>query len=93
MSGEEAPLICCPRSAAHPGIDAAALTDDETADRDPLMPRGVFRRTGCLVAPHPTARYEVELPPKREGMETGGEGGAKPVTGRRRRFRHTGSMA
>ena len=34
--------------------DAAALTDDAGAERDP-MPRGVFRRTQCLVAPHPAA--------------------------------------
>lgn len=55
MSGEEAPpYIMLPEIGRALWYDAAALTDDETADRDP-MPRGVFRRTGCLVAPHPQA--------------------------------------
>jgi hypothetical protein len=55
-SGEDAPpYIMLPEIGRALWYDAAALTEDETADRDP-MPRGVFRRTGCLVAPHPTAR-------------------------------------
>lgn len=55
MSGEEAPpYIMLPEIGRALWYDAAALTDDETADRDP-MPRGVFRRTQCLVAPHPQA--------------------------------------
>lgn len=55
MSGEEAPpYIMLPEIGRALWYDAAALTEDETADRDP-MPRGVFRRTGCLVAPHPQA--------------------------------------
>ena len=55
MSGEDAaPYIMLPEIGRALWYDAAALTEDETADRDP-MPRGVFRRTQCLVAPHPTA--------------------------------------
>ncbi len=55
MSGEDAPpYIMLPELGRALWYDAAALTEDEAADRDP-MPRGVFRRTGCLVAPHPLA--------------------------------------
>lgn len=55
MSGEDAPPhIMLPEIGRALWYDAAALTDDEAADRDP-MPRGVFRRTQCLVAPHPQA--------------------------------------
>ena len=55
MSGEDAPpYIMLPELGRALWYDAAALTDDEAADRDP-MPRGVFRRTQCLVAPHPQA--------------------------------------
>ena len=53
--GEDAPpYIMLPEIGRALWYDAAALTEDEPADRDP-MPRGVFRRTGCLVAPHPQA--------------------------------------
>lgn len=55
MSGEEAPpYIMLPEIGRALWYDAATLTDDETADRDP-MPRGVFRRMQCLVVPHPPA--------------------------------------
>lgn len=52
MSGEEAPpYIMLPEIGRALWYDAAALTADETADRDPI-PRGVFKRKQCLVAPH-----------------------------------------
>lgn len=55
MSGEDAPpYIMLPEIGRALWYDAAALTEDETADRDP-MPRGVFKRIQCLVAPHPQA--------------------------------------
>ena len=55
MSGEDAPpYIMLPEIGRALWYDAAALTEDGAAARDP-MPRGVFRRTQCLVAPHPTA--------------------------------------
>lgn len=55
MSGEEAPpYIMLPEIGRALWYDAAALTGDEAADRDP-MPRGVFKRTQCLVVPHRAA--------------------------------------
>ncbi|WP_116653819.1 hypothetical protein [Pelagibacterium sediminicola] len=55
MSGEDAPpYIMLPEIGRALWYDAAALTEDETADRDP-MPRGIFKRTQCLAAPHPQA--------------------------------------
>lgn len=55
MSGDEAPpYIILPEIGRALWYDAAAMTDDPSADRDP-MPRGVFKRTACLVAPHRSA--------------------------------------
>jgi len=52
MRGEEAPpFIMLPEIGGALWYDPADLTGDKTAERDP-MPRGVFRRTQCLVAPH-----------------------------------------
>jgi hypothetical protein len=52
MRGEEAPpYIMLPEIGQALWYNAAALSDDPTADRDP-MPRGVFKRTQCRVAPH-----------------------------------------
>jgi len=55
MSGEDAPpYIMLPEIGRALWYDATALSEDPTADRDP-MPRGVFKRIQCLVAPHPQA--------------------------------------
>lgn len=55
LSGEESPpYILMPEIGAALWYSASALTDDPTAGRDP-MPRGMFKRTQCLVAPHPLA--------------------------------------
>lgn len=52
VSGDEAPpLMMLPEIGRALWYDTAALTDAPGADRDP-MPRGMFKRTGCLVAPH-----------------------------------------
>lgn len=55
VSGEEAPpYLMLPELGRALWYDAAALSGDPTADRDP-MPRGVFKRAACLVAPRPPA--------------------------------------
>lgn len=55
MRGEAAPLyLMMPEIGQALWYDAGALSEDETAERDP-MPRGVFKRTECRVAPHPEA--------------------------------------
>lgn len=55
MRDQEAPpYIMLPELGRALWYSAKALTDDPDADRDP-MPRGLFRRTQCLVAPHPPA--------------------------------------
>lgn len=52
VSGDEAPpLIMMPEIGQTLWYNTAALTDSAGADRDP-MPRGMFKRTGCLVTPH-----------------------------------------
>lgn len=52
LSGEAAPpYIMLPELGRALWYDSAALTGDDNAERDP-MPRGVFKRTQCLVAPH-----------------------------------------
>lgn len=56
MSGEEAPpFIMLPEIGLALWYDAAALTDDPAADRDPI-PRGMFKHSQYLVAPHPRAK-------------------------------------
>lgn len=53
--GYEAPLhILLPELGQGLWYSAPAFTDDPTADRDP-MPRGLFRRVGCLAAAGPEA--------------------------------------
>ena len=54
--GDEAPLhILLPELGQGLWYSASAFTDDPSADRDP-MPRGLFRRSGCLAASGPEAR-------------------------------------
>lgn len=53
VAGEAAPsYIILPELGVTLWYSAASLTDDPDAMRDP-MPRGVFRLTECLEAPHP----------------------------------------
>lgn len=53
--GDEAPpYILLPELGQGLWYSAPAFTDDPAADRDP-MPRGLFRRSGCLAAPPPEA--------------------------------------
>lgn len=55
MRGEEAPpFIMLPEMGLALWYHAAALTGDSDAARDP-MPRGMFKRTECRVAPPPEA--------------------------------------
>ena len=50
-TGDDAPAyILLPELGQGLWYSPAAFTSDPRADRDP-MPRGLFRRTGCLVAP------------------------------------------
>lgn len=52
VSGDDAPaFIMLPEIGQTLWYNTTALTDAVGADRDP-MPRGMFKRTGCLVAPH-----------------------------------------
>ena len=53
--GDEAPpYILLPELGQGLWYSAPVFTDDPAADRDP-MPRGLFRRSGCLAAPPPEA--------------------------------------
>ena len=55
MRGDAAaPYILLPELGLGLWYEAAAFTDDPTADRDP-MPVGLFRRGACLVVPPPAA--------------------------------------
>ena len=52
MRGEMAPpFVMLPELGLALWYDAISLTDDTSADRDP-MPRGVFKRTQCRVKPY-----------------------------------------
>ena len=56
MRGEDAPAyVMTPEIGLTLWYDPAAISEDKTADRDP-MPRGLFRRIACLVAP-PSEAY------------------------------------
>lgn len=55
MSGEEAPpYLLMPEIGLALWYFPQALSGDPRAERDP-MPRGVFKRTGCMVVPLPPA--------------------------------------
>jgi hypothetical protein len=55
MRGEDAPaFVMTPEIGLTLWYEPTAISEDKTAFRDP-MPRGMFRRTACLVAPPPEA--------------------------------------
>lgn len=55
MRGEDAPaFVMTPEIGLTLWYSPAAISEDKSAFRDPI-PRGLFRRTACLVAPPPEA--------------------------------------